>query len=430
MTPFGLILTAGLALGQPPAPPTPAEAAPAGKAAELTEDVEVMRRILNKAVGLPNEPAAAQALSRVYPVSELLQHPQWLAPPPGYQPSSTAQQLSTINPVSTQVRLADPFDGVYLRGHGVVYTLKVRAGEQYTVEKLTRQPGLAAGCTLCHATVPVPAGRLEPQARSQAEPTEWDRTRDALRGVRDAAPAEPAPVDPQSVCKPGRLTEALVAALAKNGRHIRHLTGAEAVTVVVTLDGLSGPAQVATMTDFAFPVQPPATARPAAPGPQPELKPTGFTEDETKQLALGDLHMKQNNAKDAAAVYRKALDRVGLGAIRLPADRLKYYQQRFPAVLDEMKRGVAEARRKLAYALLAAGDADAAKKALDASFQVVIEAADTAAPSPPAVPVPAKLVLSVKKADLDRADKLSAAEFRKLVSLETVGLPPADAARK
>ena len=155
----------------------------------------------------------------------------------------------------------------------------------------------------------------------------------------------------------------------------------------------------------------------------PEAKSAVFTADEAKQLALGDLHLKQNNPREAAAAYQKALARVGDGVvmIALPGDRI--YHSESKEILDA-KQAVADARKKLAQALLAAGNLDGAKKALDAATGVQVRVAADGKPAP--LPVPAKLVLTVKKADLDRAGKLSAAEFKKLVTVETTGLPPAD----
>jgi hypothetical protein len=468
MTWTGFVLAAGLALGTAPqdaareeAARRAEQAARADVAAERAEDVEVMRRILNRAVGLPNEPVAVrqpQIYPHVYPnvtpANQPVQRPlapgetgleSWLLQPNVPNTAAANPLAAHLAGVYRPIHLADPFDGVYLKGHGVVYTLKVKAGEQYFVQELRRHAGLAAGCTVCHVGVPVPAAKLEPVARSQAEPTEWDRTRNALRGVKDEPAADPAPtVDPKDVCRPGKLAEALVSTLMKNGRHIRHLAGGEGVTVVVTLDGLYGPARVATATDpnraivdflsqdLLAPAAPAAGDANRPPAPPPEAKLSAFTADETKQITLGDLHLKQNNPKEAAAAYQKALARFPAGKplkidIRTNASATDAAQ-----VAELMRQSVIDVRKKLAQAHLAAGNLPEAKAALESALNVEVESVRVAAADAgkATVPVPAKLVLTVKKTDLDRAEKLTAAEFKKLVAVETVGLPPADKAKK
>jgi hypothetical protein len=437
MTPFGLILAAGLSLGQPPAGVVPKPPAADTRAAEMVEDVEVMRRILNRSVGLPNEPASLTGLQTTFN--------------PMHNDFGTNRSLSAGstyyfgNQTPSQYKLADPFDGIYLKGHGIVYTLKVKAGEQYAVAELHRQAGLATACSVCHAKEPVPAAKLEPQVPSQAQATEWDRTRNDLRGLKEAATDKPqSTVDPKDICKPGRLAEALISALAKNGRHVRHLAPAESVTLVVTLDGLYGPARVATMylneANYSFDqfLQNPAPSNPAAGSPPTNAPPTapqsvdalaGFTADETKQIALGDLHLRQNKPREATEAYRKALARIGDGVVKLsgPVNRPDYQSK---PDADGVKKNVTDVRKKLAQALLAAGDLDAARKTLDVAIATKVEVGSAGEKPAVSVPVPAKLVLAVKKADLDQAEKLSSAEFHKLVTVETVGLPPADKVKK
>jgi hypothetical protein len=282
-------------------------------------------------------------------------------------------------------------------------------------------------------------------AKSQAELTEWDRTRNDLRGVKETVPPQPSQtVERQAVCKPGRIAESLIGTLAKNGRHIRHLAGPESVTIVITLDGLYGPAgntPVAFLNEnwliyenLPQGVRPsvaplPANAQPTAQPPGAEPKPSPFTAEEVKQLNLGDLHMRQNNPKIAAEAYRGALARFPAGEVKVPAPSSSP-----EPIGEEFRKAITDARRKLAMAILATAtspaDLDAGRKVLDLAANTKVTFVGSASSPKPTVSVPAKLILSVKKADLDQADKLSAAEFRKLVTVETVGLPPADAAKK
>jgi hypothetical protein len=445
MTPFGLMLAAGLLLGQPPVssrvtvPPTD------NRTTEMVEDVEVMRRILNRAVGLPNEPATLVGLqSTLNPMHNdfgAQNRGLWGGNTSLYplnQPSNLNQTTNYYgNQASLSYKLADPFDGVYLRGHGIVYTLKIKSGDQYEVAELRRRAGLATTCSVCHAKEPVPAAKLEPQVPSQAQQTEWDRTRNDLRGLKEpAADKLQSTVDARDICKPGKLAVALIGALAKNGRHIRHLPPAESVTLVVTLDGLYGPARVATQPldenyDFgnflrsagsgSGPAAQPNNAPPPAPQSAEWL--AGFSADETKLVAVGDLHVKQGKSREAAETYRKALARFGNEVVKLSGPMS-------PSEVEGVKKNVADVRKKLAQTLLAAGDLDAAKRALDAAIATKVEVGQAGEKPAQTVPVPAKLVLTVKKSDLDQAERLSAADFRKLVIVETVGLPPADKPKK
>ena len=124
-------------------PAKPAAPVTADPTAERSEDVEVLRRILNKSLGLPDKATATQQ--------------NWVpAQPSGFggfgggiqgggfgggisgfggQPGGfgghgfggTAQPLLNLNsnPFIVTQPTVGPFDGVYLAGHGVAFTLKV-----------------------------------------------------------------------------------------------------------------------------------------------------------------------------------------------------------------------------------------------------------------------------------------------------------------
>jgi hypothetical protein len=441
-----------------PARTTPPPALPdIDRAAERTEDVEVLRRILNKSLGLPDKVTVNPNLVPYNPggfggggisgfgggiqgfgggISGFGGQPGGIGgiggfsghPQPGFIPANpntgfNQPQLSTIYVAASPASQVGPFDGVYLPGHGIVYTLRVPEHVGIVLDPPSKAFGLAAMCLKCHATEPVSRAELEPPADKAKPPTEWDRTREELRGAARPAerPKAPGKVSRQQICEPGNLTERVVTKLFQNARHVRHLPEGEHVTVVVTFDGAVGSARHRTVIDLS-----PSTNIGAEGQTKGPAGKAGFTPEESQKLTLGDLHLKQNKPKEAAEVYRQALARYK-DAIQqiVPPAGLTAAQQ--TELAGELQKGVRDAYAKYAQALLAAGEVDRANSALDMARKFKVElASTTAAPArEKEVPVPAKLVISVAKADVDKAADDPAA-FKKAVKVETVGFPPAD----
>ncbi len=446
------------------APARPAAAAPPDPAAERTEDVEVLRRILNKSLGLPDKVTVNPNLVPYNPggfgggggIGGFGGQPGGfggIAGQPGgiggfggggiggfqgggfsgqgWYPGVVGDGFqippgplygTTTTYVRSQPQVG-PFDGVYLPGHGVVYTLRVPEHVGIVLDPPAKAFWLATMCLKCHTTEPVSRAELEPPADKAKPPTEWDRTREELRGAARPAerPKAPGKVSRQQICEPGNLTERVVTKLFQNARHLRHLPAGEHVTVVVTFDGAVGSARHRTTIDLGSGTSIGADPS-AAKGPAGKA---GFTPEEAQKLTLGDLHLKQNKPKEAADAYRQALTRYKDLTQRVtPPAGLTPAQQ--TELAGELQKGVRDAYAKLAQAFLAAGDAEKAQAALDMARKFKIELAAADAPAKEkSVPVPAKLVISVAKADLDRAGDDPAA-FRKAVKVETVGFPPAD----
>jgi hypothetical protein len=396
---------------------------------ERTEDVEVLRRILNRAIGLPHQalPSATAEACAACHAGDLTTHGHAAtvlndfgsrapARGPGWSPHAVG-----------------PFDGVYLPGHGVVYTLKVPASVKVILDPPAKSVGLLDTCLKCHAAVPKDA--VEPVASAAAPPSEWDHMRAELAGQKPPAEQPGDKVVSATVCDPGKMTEAILTKLRENAGHVRHLAPTDRVTVVVTFDGYSGSARdryllnsvgwtrdLRTGNPFAAvnPGQPiDATSGMMMTG-APAARP-GFTTEEWNLLNVADTHLKQNRPKDAAAAYEKALYRFKEAVTKVspPASLTASQKAEF---LAEFQKGVRDAYRRLAQALLAENQADKAQAALELSRKFTIEFG--AAP-PASVPVPAKLVLGVAKADLDKAAADPAA-FKKAVTVETVGFPAAD----
>jgi tetratricopeptide (TPR) repeat protein len=364
---------------------------------ERNEDVEILRRLLNKSLGFPDR----QMYLPDPPVSYLV------------SPSAT----SGITHGERVSQAVGPFDGVYLKGAGVVYTLRIPAGADLTFDPHTQRVGVNAGCTKCHRGITPNAnahyisfshseyrggctschsGDLPTTA---AKPlTEWEQARLALRGDK---PKEPEPVKegkPRGVlCDPGSLAEQLTAQLSAHARNVRHLGEKESITVVVTFDDLPGPK---------------AAGSPAK---------LGLTPDEVQALTLGDLHLKQGKHAQAVEEYLKGLVRFR-DTVRLSAPANTPYKD-VTAALEEMTGGIRAAYKSLAAAYLHLGHLEDAKQALEKATAVRVELGTGSTGDTPKAVGPAKLILSVAKADAAAKD---VAAFKKVLAVERVNFPPAE----
>jgi hypothetical protein len=414
------------ATARPVAPPAALD-----PAAERAEDIEVLRRILNNSLGLPNKVTGAL---QVWP-----SHQGGISGFGGVQPGGfggqpggfggqglggfgggglggTAQP-GPYNPftgVVTQPNIG-PFDGVYLAGHGVAFTLHVPEQLGFWLRPPDRAAGLTEFCTKCHATEPTSRSTLEPVASGGKPASEWDRVRDELQGKKpEAKSKQPTKESQLTVCEPGKTAHRLVAKLAQNARHVRHLPANERVTAVVTYDGMSGSSRDRQVTTL------PAGGGSSASGSRGRA---GLSADEVKQFALGDLHLKQGKPREAADAYERALTRYSADVITptfppgLSPDQVKQMAM-------EYQGGIQDGYRKLAMAFLTSGDVGKAETALERARQVRVSypAYGTVAGKAIGIPVPAKLVVSVAKADLDKAGDDPTA-LTKAVRVELTGFP-------
>jgi hypothetical protein len=254
-------------------------------------------------------------------------------------------------------------EGVYLKGQGVVYTL-------------TLPPPQAQGKSEAAKPAPKPA-------------SDWDRVRHELRHEK------PEPEHKERPRKEPTLAEIILQVLLENGHHFGQLGDNEGLTVVVTFRGDEQPQ--AKAADPA-PQADPATQKSAAastsgnPGQDYEL--------------LGDLHLKQGKAAEAERAYQQAISES-----KNPQRTVTLWGKYAQVLLSEGK--VEEARRVLEQAL------NEKKK----------ERADP----PPARPraataptLPGKLIITASKKLLDQAagGKMSLDDFQKAASVEYVNVAP------
>ena len=274
---------------------------------------------------------------------------------------------------------APAVEGVYLKGHGVVFDVTLPPVVHLTSNVAT--------------TV------------SQKLMSEWDRTRLQLRGEK--------PPETKSAAQPPSLTQLLLKMLADNGQHFGQMSKVESITLVVTFRKEQPPSEQANTGSgngrgrpgtppvgmFAPGGGPPPGAGPMMPGSgsstgEPGTGPPASGKD---YELLADLHRKRGNWKEAVKVYE---------------DEFKKH----PTNQDR------ELITKLASAYLELGRVAEARKLLEL-YQYAANAPAAIPPKPTGTDgTPYKLIVSASKNALDQVGtgKMTFEEFVKTVSIETV----------
>lgn len=409
---------AGLVYGQGDAPPRSEgfrtlkevgawgvgeESAVAPPATQTGEDVEVLRRILNR------------ELAEAYGFQQVVGDGRW---PRDSDPNRTLLEYSAFE---QRVNL-NPFwevrshagghhtltgaEGVYLKGHGVVFSVTLPAPTQDPVKESARPPARAR--------------------------TRWEQVRGELRGEK----AEPDAKD-RAAERPS-LAEAVLRVLAENGHNFAQLAADEKITVAVTFRGdpnctvchdtgwsrssrTSGPRSGSA----------PSTVGTSGAG----TGTTNWTKDAEQAykaqvveaqsaLLLGDLQAKQNNHKAAAAEYQKAIN-----TFHKAQESRKETAPGGGRDAATLLLAV-EMYTKLAKAHDGAGQIEQAMRALGVVEDYVREMKQAGGAQEPkkaaGVRLPGKLIVSAPKKLLDQAGtgKISFEEFRKAASVEYQA-PPA-----
>jgi hypothetical protein len=418
MTRIGLAAAALACLGTAVAAAQPAAKDAPARPAQLYEDVEVMRRLLDegiaKAYGLPvhGQPPVRRDAQPLVEFSDEAVSDKRLLPLVGE--AQRWQEGHTLPPA----------EGVYLDGYGVVYSVTLPPPAH------DPRPGKAAG-----GTAPPP---LSP----------WDRTRKEVRGEKADPGAKPDG-------GPTPLADAVLHVLADNGRHFASLPEGEKITVAITFRGapactachanpFAGDEALATFGDKDPFKDPNILGTPAgaldkaapATGPQTrqDVKRGTAPEGVREGLLLGDLHLKQGKPKEAADAYQDALRKWGLD-VTGGLDKWKT-----PDDVSDLMLGV-ELLQGFAKAKLALGEKEPAHNALQIASALSRRAEELtaaaqdgpkAANPAPASALPAKLVITAGKTQMDRvgAGKMSYEEFRQAATVEYLNAPAIDAAPK
>lgn len=366
------------------------------KQTKLYEDIEILRRILNRKLG------------ELYPSGSSGWYRTRLGgagtgsstvPMDANQSAASAtywllEQASRTEPYYRTVAGASPaFDteGIYLNGHGIVYSV----------------------------TLPPPANPVKQEAAKPASKplSEWERERKRLLGEKVEGGGEGGGGGGPAVKQPS-ISETILRLLAEQGRNLSQLDENETVTVAVTFRPLeSGPAHASHPYGVVYPDMGTGTVSTvvtstlggagggATVAPPQEAPASPSTARD--YLLLADLRSKQGKYDEAVRHYEKALQLAPQAAEGGVSERLL--------------------RQKLAQVLLEKGDVDGARKALEqlAALQQKqaqkAKAAETARKSP----LPSKLIISVPKKLLDQvgAGKLSFEEFRKAATVQYLTFP-------
>ena len=356
----------------------------------MRENVEVMRKLLNEGL------LEVYGFPAVVPVNR------------GQGGTAGVQSWNTL--LQSHAR-SDPHElphpeGVYLKGHGVVYSV----------------------------TLPFPPGDPRPGAEiTAAKPlSAWDRARQELRGIKQE------PVPKGHTGRRLSVGEVLVRTLAENGSHFPELQDSEQITVAVTFRGTSSCVACHTIPgggdnrtsaaagSWRQAVQGEAAPESAGGGTASSSGAgagggaggdSGAAAEIRRQIALGDLHLRQSRWGDAIRSYGEALQ------------FFEQRRQKAPVQVAQLL-AAAEAAGKAAQAMEGHGQEESYRKALNLAADYASEAKRLASGTSvqrtsAATPVPAKLVVSASKKLLEQvaSGKMSIDEFRKGATVEFLPAP-------
>ncbi len=397
----------------------PLRAQEAKESTERTEDIEVLRRILNMSLGISPKPAPASVT--FFNVG-----------------SKTESHGGTVT-VNPNLRTTEfiarpviaPLDGIYLKGHGVVYTMKIPVGATSSLV-MGKEFGLSETCAKCHSLDVVPKAAVETvlNLKESNKPyIEWLRTQDELRG-RDTGYTPTLATD-VPICEPGKITARVTEKLFHNQHHVRHVPEGESFSIVVTYEGYPGLARNRVTTTAAD-----------AKDSSAEIVDGGLHVAEAQQIRLGDLHLKNKNYDEAFQAYSSGLRRftkpkivIDLGAASrsMTVEENMAYEQKMQKMLSAAFLSQAEACAKMKldvswatkYHKNAQDQIDSKlifATEMSQQLTITIQPVIFSPNGGTGIAVPTKLVLSFKRSDVTN----SLVDFKKIVQVETIGFPPAD----
>jgi tetratricopeptide (TPR) repeat protein len=247
-------------------------------------------------------------------------------------------------------------------------------------------------------TVTLPAASRDPRpdgTRPEPKPdTEWERTRNQLRGEKITPPDSAEKKEPS-------VGERVLAVLAKNGHNFSQLPADESITVVLVFrpdargNWPATGAQPSTLKGFVF--------------NERNVDLAGAGQTARDQQLLGDLHMKNGRVDEAIQAYSKALSVLG-DDLNKPLTALQQHAEALEELYD-----------KLVQATAKSGKADVTRKLVERLSEW--KKAKQSGPKPGALP--ARLTLSAPKKLLDQVgkDKLTFEEFKKAATVEYQTFP-------
>ncbi len=430
-----LLATTGTTLAQ--TPETAAEVESLLQKERKSVDVEVLRRLLNQRFGFADQvefqlPAPTSWVPQLHNptlatnsyqmpwVNRSLDTPS-IAWTQNYKHSGDTplnawrQNYKHSGPQLSQA--IGPFDGTALPGGGIVYTLHIPAGVELTFDAKTNVVGLGNNCANCHMPVPSNAARFSCPVKGQATATNCTTCHEGgtVKGVQDVAPlsdwervkrqvgvekvesiSKPTTkLKPERspMCQPGDIAEQIIQVLAANTKNLGQLVKTERVTVVLTFDELP-----TVKVEFG----------------------SSFRPEETQAFNLGKLHLKQQKYKEAAESFEKGLARFQTGVIRMSIPEGTQKEDLRKLVTDA-ETTVRTTFGQLALAYFETSEPGKAKAALERALNFKIDDSPHPRDDKPKPKLPAKLIVSVLKAEIDSAKTLD--DFRKVAMVERSGFP-------
>jgi hypothetical protein len=434
------------------APPAAGQSSP--KDAQMYEDIEIMSRILDRALDLPRYSTAAVPLSFQNRNGGLIGFGGGIA---GLQGGGSIAGLQgggsfagalglqgAGNPGSGFAGSSASFSGIGGGFAGNLGGSGFQGGRWASVPHVAF-PRTQAAYVKDHGvvfTLTLPPKR-QPKAATTTPPapkpaTEWEQIRAQLRGEKPVSAAPPPKKEERSAA------DVVLDVLAKNGHHFSQLTEKESLTVSIVFRDAQ-PVSQTVAHDPANPFDITLTEElpilqgehdnadgpvggtepqkqkgdknpvPDSSGPSPAnteaLREAAFralmTQVDTGASTgsapndyelLGDLHLKQGQSKQALQAYQKAVDK-NADPQHAAGLYLKIAQLYLTFENDR-----AEARKAIDKARELIGSASGTKK-------------EAAKPSAVGSPLPSRLVITVPKRVLDRAE-MSMEEFKKAATVE------------
>jgi hypothetical protein len=403
---------------------------------ELYEDIEIMRRILDRAfTGLPGPTGTVHAVTSAAftPDGKVLASTHdgevrmW-----GFTQSCpfVGRDRNTVNCAACHANFLGQLEldftsrgrpesaaphgveGVYLKDYGVVFSVTL---------PVERVEAVAGG------------GATKPQ---RPVPSEWERARSELHGEKINVEERKAPPEPPS------LADTIIKALAENGHYFSGLGDNERLTVAITLRPAGRGAKSGETTSWLTNpgmAGPRGTTAAASPYSATQFNLTGIVgaeltpeKDEAggwRQSAnnyahLGEMRLKQGRIREAVEAYEKATALYQKVVESINADRGdERWKEKMAAAAV-----AADALVRLAQAHLLQGNTDRAHQLIDRSAELAGWAssgkgeggkAKTSSESSKAT-LPARLIISAPKQLLDQvgAGKITFDAFKKVADIQ------------
>jgi hypothetical protein len=291
-------------------------------------------------------------------------------------------------------------EGIYLKGYGGVFSIT------FPVERVESV-----------------AGAIKAQRPS---PSEWERARNELRGEKGEAEEKNPALQPVS------LTDAILKVLAENGRHFSGLDDNERLTVAVTLRlagraaqssevglQLTNPGMAGYVTATPFDLNVPLNPEPA---PARDYG-ADLYQSASNYTQLGDMRMKQGRMRESAEAYGKAaaLYQRGVESINGEVGGERWKQKLKVAGQES------EALIKLAQIYVLQGEKDRAYHVIDRAAELAGWAKSgkggdgkTTTGASSKMPLPGRLIISAPRVLLDHVatGKITFEEFKKSAEIQ------------